>query len=472
MTDKLPFEDSFTDAVEECLDEMVCNYSKENEPQEFSFRDFCGRWVKRSDVYTHLLHRYPAKLLPYIPIFFLNSRTTAFKRGRLLDPFAGTGTVLVESMIQSYRSMTAFGVEINPLVRLIAKVKTTPLNVQTLKEETKRLGGQITRDGKLREVPEFPFKDLWFTESVQRQLATIRYWIEKVQDSDLRDFFWVCFSSTIRKVSLADPSVAPPVKINLSRFRGVHKQRMEALLKKKLNSDAVVEFLLVVKKNTSRMSTFVTRLAKIRYRQASVIWDDARNLKQGKYVEKGVLNKKYARPLSNVDLVITSPPYVNAQRYLRTVRLEMYWLGISAPTELNQLDQKYVGTERVYYEEYTKPPEALGVSEADELLERLYEKDQYRAGILANYLADMKKVISRTVDTLKPGGHLVMVVGNNTMRGLIVENHRILLEICRQQGAEDRCVFLDHIKSRGMITKRHETSGMILSEWIIVMRKT
>jgi hypothetical protein len=35
----------------------------------------------------------------------------------------------------------------------------------------------------------------------------------------------------------------------------------------------------------------------------------------------------------------------------------------------------------------------------------------------------------------------------------------------------EETVLVDEIRSRGMITKRHETGGLLLDEWVIVLRK-
>ena len=49
-----------------------------------------------------------------------------------LDPFCGSGTVLVESMLHNVNS---YGVDINPLAILLSKVKTTTINPHVLEKE-------------------------------------------------------------------------------------------------------------------------------------------------------------------------------------------------------------------------------------------------------------------------------------------------------------------------------------------------
>jgi len=113
--------------VSRILDDMTAAFHKNPDGVEVGFRELCADWpwAKRSDAYTHLLHRYPAKMLSYIPAFFLSTQRYASRGDPILDVFAGTATVLLESIIHPFLPRSAYGIEINPLARLIAKVKTT-----------------------------------------------------------------------------------------------------------------------------------------------------------------------------------------------------------------------------------------------------------------------------------------------------------------------------------------------------------
>src|SRR5216684_3811191 len=88
-----------TEWIDENIEKNRRLYAQTGEPQLVSFRNLCAPWdwAQRSDVFTHLLHSYPAKLLPYVPIAFLTSSFAA-KDDLILDCFAGTGTVLLECL--------------------------------------------------------------------------------------------------------------------------------------------------------------------------------------------------------------------------------------------------------------------------------------------------------------------------------------------------------------------------------------
>ena len=79
--------------------------------------------------YTHCLHNYPAMMIPQIVRELLNQYGTP--NGWVLDPYCGTGTSLVEA---SMFGMNGVGCDINPLVRLITTVKTTPISIEVLSQ--------------------------------------------------------------------------------------------------------------------------------------------------------------------------------------------------------------------------------------------------------------------------------------------------------------------------------------------------
>ena len=466
------------DLISSRLAEFRKRFEDSGEPLRVSFRSLCSEysWAKRSEAYTHLMHKYPAKILPYIPIFFLSSETYAGQDEYVMDNFAGTGTVLVESLVHPYLKRNAIGVEINPLARLIAKVKTTPLRMDKLRGETKSLISRAESFSGDAEIPKFPNRDLWFSKRIQAELAKIRRCIEDVEDSDFRDFFLVCFSNIIREVSFADPKIAPPVILKPEHFskNPERQHEMAALLRRKKWARPLSYFVRAVARNMKRVET-LNSVDELRSKkvEAEIIWDDARELKRGRLIANGKIDKSNAEPLRNgcIGLVITSPPYINAQKYIRTTKFELFWLGLVTEEELPALDRMFVGTERVFSNEYGELC-LTGVQSADSVIQRIYERNKERAGIVSRYFNDMRQVIGETHRVLKKGGRFVLVVGDNTICGLTVESHRILADIATQDsGFEVETVLVDKIRSRGMITKRHETGGMVLDDWVIILQK-
>jgi hypothetical protein len=83
----------------------------------------------------------------------------------------------------------------------------------------------------------------------------------------------------------------------------------------------------------------------------------------------------------------------------------------------------------------------------------------------------MCDALSRSCERLRPDGHLVMIVGNNTVCGHVFDTQRYLTEICQDIGLDLTLRLEDRIRSRGLITKRHTTAGLISKETILLFKK-
>ena len=164
--------------------------------------DFKNAFTKYSN---HGFHTYPAMMIPQV------ARRLIEMYGKdkevLLDPFMGSGTALLEAKLHK-NFKKAYGIDINPLALLIAKVKTTPINPKRLKEEFKKLMSRCDADQravnfkeKTIEKPTFFNIDFWFKPKVITDLTIIKENIDKIKDKDIRDFFSVAFSETVRNVS-------------------------------------------------------------------------------------------------------------------------------------------------------------------------------------------------------------------------------------------------------------------------------
>ena len=85
--------------------------------------------------FTHGLHRFPGKFVPQIPQYIF--KTYLNEKSRILDPFCGSGTTLVEAILTNRYCV---GYDIDPLSILVVNGKTHPLSISGLLEVTKTLG--------------------------------------------------------------------------------------------------------------------------------------------------------------------------------------------------------------------------------------------------------------------------------------------------------------------------------------------
>ncbi|EOA05241.1 hypothetical protein HFRIS_008866 [Herbaspirillum frisingense GSF30] len=112
------------------------------------------------------------------------------------------------------------------------------------------------------------------------------------------------------------------------------------------------------------------------------------------------------------------------------------------------------------------------IDDADVVLNRIYQKNPLRAHIAANYLLEMEMACERMVEVLKPGGYLVLVIGNNQVCGEDFFANKYLREIFVKLGLELKLELVDDIHSRGLMTKRNKTASLIACEWILLFSKS
>lgn len=172
----------------------------------------------------------------------------------------------------------------------------------------------------------------------------------------------------------------------------------------------------------------------------------------------------------SVELVITSPPYVGAQKYIRASSLSLGWLSLATADELRPLEGKCIGREHFRKLECKEIPKS-GLPIANMRLRSAFSKNPIRAHIAASYLREMRLVIQKLHKILKTRGHLLLVIGDNSLLGSRFPTKRYLKNILETEGFKVKLELVDGIHSRGLMTKRNTTSAVIGSESILLCQK-
>lgn len=436
--------------VDDVLSELMARYLEDEQPIEVDFRKLVS-WIPYSDSETHYIHPYPAKLIKHIPIFFLNSGILVKKPGEVvLDPFCGSGTVLLESVLHGFNSV---GCDSNPLARLISTVKTTSLHEGTVLQSLEDIV-KTYKATRVKKTPNVVNIDHWYQPHIKSSLNRIRHSIESSDlDENIENFFYVCLSSISKKLSNADPRLSVPVKLNPEKYKNDDRREVAYKhLDKVTNTDPLESFIKNVKDNLQRVSLFNKRTGK------------------GKVEKIGNNANSVPVPDCSVDLIITSPPYSGAQKYIRSSSLSLGWLGYCEETTLRDFERKNIGREHYSKSEY-KSLTRTGVDEADQFLERIWTDNPLRAHINANYLAEMRQCLKEMYRVLKVDKFCIIVIANNEVCGKLFETQKYVNEIAEQCGFKTQLRLVDYIHSRGLMTKRNKTAGVINSEWILVLRK-
>lgn len=439
------------------IKKFIENFSINNKPIEVSFRKLLPE-IKSIDRYTHLIHTYPAKLLVHIPYFFLNNSFFSKVDDNVLDPFNGSGTVLLESILSN---RNAYGADSNPLARLIAEVKVSKFDTNYLTLVSKNIL-DLAKDNKDLLVPDVVNCDYWFSVNAKKQLSQILTAINTIEDESVKKFMLVSFSNCVKKVSYADPRVSVPVKLNPNRYENgsIQKGKILEKLKQLEIVDVFEKFSLITKENIDRFR----KLEKAHFNgnKATIISYDARNLSVGVNNEDLLMDE-------SIQLIITSPPYAGAQKYIRASSLNLGWTQLAKVKELTSLDQKNIGRENYRKSEINIIK--TGIKEADNLIEKVYNFNPARAQIVCNYLIEMKFALNEMVRVLKKSGYLVLVVGNNKVCNMEFNTQEYFTEYLTGCGLKLQFKLIDDIQSYGLMTKRNKTADIISREWILVFKK-
>jgi len=423
------------------IEALINRYQRTRRAIPVSFRELVP-WLKVGERATHYLHPYPAKLLPHIAHFFLASESMCEAGGLVLDPFGGSGTVALESCLSG---RSAAYVDTNPLARLIAETKVCIPPVQEFESALASLTSRFRRSRTLQH-PAVVNVDKWFRPEVIRGLARLKAAIEGESSAELRRLFEITFSATVRRVSNADPRLSVPVLAKRE-------------LAEKAPEDVWQRFCDQFSANTKRIRELAA-LAPVQP-HLHIAGPDARCLTP---------DSGGALAPDSVDLVITSPPYAGAQKYIRASSLCLGWLGIAQDGELKPLENVTIGREHLPKSHVDTAP-LTSVPAANRVIARVRKKNPTRAAICATYINEMEGVLAQLHTVLKPGGRLVLVIGNNEVCGEKFLSSEYLCSILLAIGFRLDIKMVDEIKSRGLMTKRNKTASVITREWVLVFQK-
>lgn len=422
---------------------------------------------------THNFHSYPAKFIPQLAEWMI--RRYSEEDDSVLDPMMGCGTALVEARLNKRHG---FGLEIDPLAYLIAKVKTTPIEQERLDRAIRigknsllvKLYSDFRKITEKRsriilptlfsessydnspsgiKIPDFYRRDELFQATVLEELATIKSRIDEISDLEVREFCSVAFSAIIKTVSNCDPRDIEP-KLPPSDRKRVDKPDTLNVFEKKLKS------------MRTKMQAFVNLCRDLgcadKSWQPKLFLGDARSPPS---------------EIADIDLIVTSPPYANSVDYPRVHKLSFYWLGFATSENLPNLARKYVGTDLVTKSMYPKVHH-FKISELDMPLSAIAEIDDKRARVISAYFEDMKSCLERYNETLHDNGTCCIVIGSSRIKKVLVPTDVILRKLGTQMGF----TFVESFE-RTIDPRRKQTAnapnefggGAINKESILVFRK-
>ena len=174
----------------------------------------------------------------------------------------------------------------------------------------------------------------------------------------------------------------------------------------------------------------------------------------------------------NFDLAITSPPYINAFDYGRTMRLENLWLETLTEEKLREKKSQYVGTEKINSK---KEKTNLNILCKSELLQKYYKsilcKDEKRALIVKKFFEDMEKNLQQIYNQMNESGKYIIVIGNSSIRGIEIESWKVIEQISHLIGYKTVEHFSYMIHNPYIRIPRKGRGGEINKDYVLVLEK-
>lgn len=361
---------------------------------------------------THDLHPYPAKFIPQIPGHCIANLSLP---GELvLDPFGGSGTTALEAVRLGRRALS---VDANAIGSLIGRVKTCNLD-RTAARELHAIRSALTTllvslpspevlcARHTEFIPEIPNIDKWFPVTSRGELAAIRARIGKINCEKARDIASLALSRITLAASFQD-----------SETRYTSKPR------EILQGETIKRYLVAL---DEMVRNVLRTQAALRYGVSRFVTTDTR-----------CLTKNVCQP-GTVDLIVTSPPYGNANDYHLYHRFRLLWLG--------------------------HDPRKFGKIEIGSHLRHQKESSGFEA-----YAEEMRQTLGEMYDLLRPGRYAVLVVGDAIYKKVLYPAAELLGEQAERVGFEVICILERQIHR----TKRSFTAAgrRATTEKLLVIRR-
>ena len=352
------------------------------------------------------VHPFPARMAPDVVI----DRLRYIKRGStVLDSMSGSGVVLRSASSLGHQ---AIGVDSDPLAVLMAKVWTTTIDEVTFSRVVAEFWSHF-------ESTELSSVELPWIDGDELSRKYIDFWFGAEQIPSLRKMAFALYKMSGRKRRRTTLDCVDVLRIALSRII-VTKDSGASLARDashsrphrvKTESDFDVE--LAMRKSIEKLSRILLREPPCG--RVEVFRGDARDLSR----------------LSNssVDLVLTSPPYLNAIDYMRGHRLSLVWLGYML-SDLKDIRSENIGSERLPASRHHDPVFAA-IAESTGSIDKLTSRQK---GMVLRYSQDMYRVMSSLRRVLKRRGNAMFIVADSNLKGVKVSNSNAIVSAANAVG--------------------------------------
>ena len=400
-----------------------------------SFRELVPE-ISDTGYLTHAIYAYPAKFIPQIVRYAINTYT---KEGDwIVDPFAGSGTVGVEAYLCKRNAVL---LDLNLLLNHIM-----PLKVYRGKEILSEANLSKLLAG-MRESNE-PFTPAW---------SNVTYWYAP-EILEALSQYWGFINSRDDGIYAA---IIKAALLKASKRFSYTEDRTPKLARSKRKLNAIEALL---KENwREQLDEMLQRLSLKTLRDLNdfIVYTQQHHIEDLGQVEfhGGVDSSDIAVPRV-CDALITSPPYLQAQEYIRSTKMDLFWLG-HTEEEVQALSRLEIP--------YRKADRMIQTETLDKVQEMLTRDDLRKR--LDSYFCHTVNALENSMNQLKQNAAACIFVGNPRIDGITVEIWRILMEYFTERGWTFEKVYEDRIKTRKLFgARKNKNPDGMKSEFLLVLR--
>lgn len=417
---------------------------------------------------THAIHNvYPAKFIPQVPRLVI--QTFKLEGKVILDPFAGSGTTAVESLITGNSNISN---DINPLTGFLVDVKTMRINPKEYLVYTDRVNNLVDSIFKSKQIfaPRWESVRYWYPEEILQVLMKMWGGIHNISESEdhVKKLLKAAALHISRKYSYGEDKSPKLFKskhktIRMKELLGKFNYFGEQLLQNELlqRTKAYLDCVMALNSKYQLSYTKTTSFGSK---------DDLFLLTLTKSLEELC----EALPEGSVDCVITSPPYIYAQEYFRSTKIDLYWLDMIDEKTVRTLAKKEIGQKAQSF----FPTDILSDIKAYindlQIVQELsaHFKTKENVSRFSAYFGDMWYFIQLSSNLLSRKGIFAILVGEPKVFGHPVRVKDILIEMMAQNNLDVKYALFDTIKGRHLSKNRLNVNPSGISgEWLIIGEK-
>jgi hypothetical protein len=312
----------------------------------------------------------------------------------VLDPMMGSGTVLRHAIQAGHH---AIGFDMDPLAVLMSRVWSTPVSDEAI-------GDGLEKVERTLATLDDDFVLPWI-DADPATASFVKFWFGKKQIRDLRRLAFV-LDALGRRGDAEQARVADVLKIAMSRTI-ITKCDGASLAHDVSHSRP---HRVMTTSNYQVLDGFRRSLRQVRERLKLT------PTKSSVKASIGDARKPNRVRAASVDMVLTSPPYLNAIDYMRGHKLSLVWFGYSIG-DLSIIRSESVGTERKALKALPEETRSVQMAMVDGA--RLGSR---MLGVVERYSTDLVGLMTQVARVLKPDGKAIMVVGNSCLKGTFIKN--------------------------------------------------